>query len=173
MTQHLATSLLAFVLAQAPAQAPEPSRATLDAVRTWIAAFGEKDLEKLRAASLLPFTLVTDQKRKRCDATTKDDKAFKSTLKCLSSKEKGLVNGFQHLDEVVLEGAEPKGTPPVTKQESSSRKLVGRLGNAQGQTTVEGYLNGDGETFDFVFAVRPEGAGVLVTGLALHSEGVE
>jgi len=47
------------------------------------------------------------------------------------------------------------------------------LGNMDGQTTVEGYLNGDGITFGFVFALRPVDGGWRVSGLALNFEVIE
>ena len=42
-----------------------------------------------------------------------------------------------------------------------------------GQTTIEGYINGDGETFEFLFALRPDGDAFKVCGLLMHWEAVE
>ncbi len=109
----------------------------------------------------------------RCDAVAKDEKALTKTLRCVISAEKLLVDELKYPDGVVLQGAEPGGAEPIGSYQSRFRKLVGRLGTSEGQTTIEGYINGDGVTFEFIFALRPDGDAFKVSGLLMHSEFVE
>jgi hypothetical protein len=162
---------LFFAQAAGPAAPPDP--AALSTVRSWLATLATKDLAKLRDASALPFIYVTDSKRKRCDGVARDEKSVLKTLKCLIGTEKVLIGELRYPDGVVLQGAEPKGSQPIGSYPSTVRKLADKLGTVEGQTTIEGYINGDGATFEFIFFVRRDSKGSKVSGLALHWEAVE
>jgi hypothetical protein len=173
-TQVVALALSLFFAEPGGAALPRPEPAAVAAVRTWLAAMGAKNVAKLRDASAVPFTFLTDAKRKRCEGVAADDKALGKTLKCAMRTEKLLIEELKYLDDVVLQGAEGGGSQPITSYASYLRELVDKLDTTEGHATVGGYINGDGETFDFVFAVRPDGkGGFKVSGLALHREMVE
>ncbi|HEY7375485.1 MAG TPA: hypothetical protein VIF57_25230 [Polyangia bacterium] len=172
-SQVVALALALFFAAPGGAALPRPDPAAIAAVKTWLAALGAKNPAKLRAASVVPFTYVTHGQRKRCDGVAADDKALGKILKCMVRAEKLLIGELRHLDEVVLQGAEGGGAQPIDSYPSYLGDLVGTLDATEGHATVSGYINGDGETFEFVFAVRPDGKGFKVSGLALHWEMVE
>lgn len=167
--------ILALCLTTPPAKAaPRPAAnpsPPAQAVRAWLAALATKDPRKLAEASTLPFTFATDYKRKKCEGTANDEKARLKIFRCLFADEKILVGELKYMDQnTVIEGAEPEGAEAIKDIPPRLRDLVKKLGAADGQSLVLGYLNGDGIVFEFLFAVRPAAGRLKVSGLALDFE---
>jgi len=142
------------------------------AVRDWLAAFKAADADKLAITSTTPFVFSTDYQRKKCDATAKDSAKLQKLFRCLFVDERTFIGELAAV-EPVLAPPSSDSTSLVEKKPSALKKLIGKLGMADGQTLVDGFLNGDGITFTFVFAVRPIDGRLLVSGLLLQFERVE
>jgi hypothetical protein len=154
----------------APRPAAHPTPAAV-AVMAWLSALAAKDAGKLAEASTLPFTFVTDYKRKKCDGTAKDEKAREKIFRCLFSDEKILIRELQYRDEnTVIQGAESESAEPNNEIPSKLRRLAGKLGSTEGQSLIAAFLSGDGISFDLLFAVRSIDGKQKVGGFTMDFE---
>ena len=145
------------------------------AVRQWLGALAASDASKLSSASISPFTLATDYRRRKCDGIAKDPKALAKLLRCVISNDKILAGELKYMDENPSCRVPSLGGCAVGSRRIRARlrERINRLGSSEGETTVEGYLNGDGVTFELIFALRPDDGGRRASGLLLHYEVVE
>jgi hypothetical protein len=139
--------LLLFGAVSRSVSAGGPVSAT-DAARLWLRALHDGSVETLASLTTLPFGYRETWPKKQCARVAKDVPALRKWLGCMRKKEDLLI------EELLREKNDPSHVRLVDGIEGASKKLRDLAKAAPGKSRwVNGYINGDGVTYEFLFAI--------------------
>ncbi len=147
----LALALLLGV-ASGSATAADPVPAT-ETVRLWLGALHDGNVDAFESLTALPFIYREAWPKKQCTRVAKDPVAVKGWLECARKKE-GLL-----IEELRREQNDPSHVHLGLGSEAASKKLRALAKGTSGKTWVNGFINGDGVTYEFLFAIDGDASG--------------
>jgi hypothetical protein len=147
----LMVALLALGVATESTSAAGVVPAT-ETVRVWLRALHDGNAEALESLTAVPFAYREAWPKKQCSQGAKDAAAIRKWLDCTRKKEDLLV------EELRWEKDDPNHAHLGLGLDAASKKLRALAKGTVGKTWVNGFINGDGVTYGFLFALDGDDA---------------
>jgi hypothetical protein len=148
------TLAVALLLGVAPGSgsAADPVPAT-ETARLWLRALHDGNVDAITSLTVLPFAYQEAWPKKKCTRVAKDAVAVRKWLECARKNETLLI------EELRWEQNDPSHVHLGLGSEAASKKLRALAKGSSGKTWVNGFINGDGVTYEFLFAIDGDDAG--------------
>jgi len=162
MVRLALAALLLTAASPSPSKSGDPS--AVDTSRVWLQALRDGKVDRLLSVTRLPFAYYEAWPNKQCAQVAKDEKAFGKWYKCIRGEEDLLIA------ELMVEKEDPDHIhlTPGLGETGDLRKLVKVVTGKE--TWVSGFINGDGVTYSFLFALAGnEAKGLRVVALVMDT----
>jgi hypothetical protein len=123
-----------------------------ETVRLWLRALHDGNAETLESLTTLPFAYREAWPKKQCSQVAKDAAAIRKWLDCARKKEELLI------EELRWEKDDPNHVHLGLGLDAAGKKLRALAKGSAGKTWVNGFINGDGVSYGFLFALDGDDA---------------
>jgi hypothetical protein len=144
-------AILALGVAPGPTSAAGVVPAT-ETVKLWLRALHDGNAETLESLTAVPFAYREAWPKKQCSQVAKDAAAIRKWLDCARKKEDLLI------EELRWEKDDPNHAHLRLGLDAAAKKLRALAKGSVGKTWVNGFINGDGVTYGFLFALDGDDA---------------